>query len=203
MKKIVFCLPGNSYKRAFFDSWIKLENYLNINKIDYVVSTAGGSNISKVRERCVRPFRSGSNHPKEPFFGDIDYSYLMWIDSDIVFTPEHFQTLLDHKENIVSGLYKNAKGDFVCQIDDRITAEEQAGKLIEVFWAGMGFMLIKRGVLENINPPWFQTAPIDTHDRKDVFAGEDIFFCYRAREAGYKVFVEPKVVVGHIKEQQI
>ncbi len=30
----------------------------------------------------------------------------MWIDSDIVFTPQQFQKLLDHKEDIVSGIYK-------------------------------------------------------------------------------------------------
>jgi GT2 family glycosyltransferase len=200
--KIVFCLPGNEYSRPFFDSWLHLEEWMNKREdIEFIVSTAGGSNVSKVRERCVRPFREGSDHPKEPFYGEVDYDYIMWIDSDIAFEPPDFEKLLEKDCDIIGGLYKNAKGDFVCQIDDTIRAEAYTSikEPVEVYWTGFGFVLMKKGILENIEPPWFQTAPIDTHDRKDVFATEDIFFCYRAREAGFKIYIAPDVVVKHYK----
>jgi len=192
--KIVFCLPGNSYSRAFFDSWLKLSSYL-IPK-SYVVSTAGGSNVSKVRERCVRPFRPNTVHPKVPFFGEIDYSHIMWIDSDIVFEPHHFMGLRYRNLDIVAGLYNAADGNFACEVVD--TIPPSGTKPVEVLWAGMGFMLIKKGVLESIKPPWFQTTMAG-----GKFVTEDIYFCYKAREAGFKVYVDPEVVVKHLKEQLI
>ena len=48
---------------------------------------------------------------QKPFNGQIDYDYIMWIDSDIVFIPQHFQKLLSHKkEDIVSGIYMKDDG---------------------------------------------------------------------------------------------
>jgi len=192
--KIVFCLPGNSYSRVFFDSWLKLSDYLQ--RGDYVISTAGGSNVSKVRERCVRPFRPGSTHPKEPFFGEIDYNHIMWIDSDIAFEPYHFQRLLNRNLDVVAGLYNATDGNFACDVDTGIPPNDT--NPVEVFWAGMGFMLMKRGVLESIEPPWFQTTVVD-----GKFVNEDVYFCYKAKEAGIKIYVDPEVVVKHLKEQLI
>ena len=194
--KVVFCLPGNSYTRGFFDSWVKLDGYLKGQGIEAVVSTAGGSNVSKVRERCVRPFKPGSLHPNEPFYGEIDYDYIMWIDSDIIFNPEDFQKLLDKDLDIVAGLYNAADGNFACRIvDDSDGKTKQVVGPVEAEWVGMGFMLMKRGVLEAITPPWFQTTVVDGQ-----FLTEDIYFCYMARNAGIKVYVDPNVVVKHVKE---
>ena len=44
-------------------------------------------------------------NPQTKFGGEIDYDYIMWIDSDIVFKPEQFFKLLDHDRDIISGLY--------------------------------------------------------------------------------------------------
>jgi len=194
LKKVVFCLPGNSYTRGFFNSWLKIAGYLQPES--YVVSTAGGSNVSKVRERCVRPFRPGTKHPKKPFFGEIDYSHIMWIDSDIVFEPHHFQNLMDKNLDIIAGLYNDANGNFACEIDTSISPD--GTNPAKAIWAGMGFMLIKKGVLESIEPPWFQTTVVD-----GKFVTEDIYFCYKAREAGLKIYVDPEVVVKHLKEQLV
>lgn len=194
--KIVFCLPGNCYSRAFFDSWLKLDTYLKSKGIEAIVSTAGGSNVSHVRERCVRPLRPGTTRPKEPFFGEVDYDYIMWIDSDIVFNPQDFQTLLDKDREIIAGLYNASDGNFACRvIDDADGATKQVIEPVEAEWVGMGFMLIKRGVLEMIEPPWFQSTVVDGQ-----FVTEDIYFCLMARKAGFKVYVDPEVTVRHLKE---
>jgi len=195
--RVVFCLPGNNYSRGFFDSWLKLVMYLKANGIEAVASTAGGSNVSKVRERCVRPLKPGTLHPKEPFFGEIDYDYIMWIDSDIIFQPEDFAKLLERDLEIVAGLYNATDGNFACRVvDDAEGATKQVIEPVEAEWVGMGFMLIKRGVLEMIEPPWFQTTVVDGQ-----FVTEDIYFCMMARKAGFKIYVDPEVTVRHLKEK--
>jgi hypothetical protein len=42
---------------------------------------------------------------QEPFGEQVAYDYIMWIDSDQVFTPPQFQRLLDHDKEIVSAVY--------------------------------------------------------------------------------------------------
>ena len=70
--------------------------------------------------------------------------------------------------------------------------------LINVAYTGMGFMLIKRGVFEAIEYPWFK--PIEKRIGHMVdFTMEDVAFCLRAREKGFKILIDPAVRVGHEK----
>jgi hypothetical protein len=194
---IVFCLPGGSYMSCFFDSWMKLVANLSERKdVDYTYRRGFGSNVSLVRERCLRPLRVGTIRPKVPFFDEIPYDYIMWIDSDIMFEPHHFWKLIDDNVDIAAGLYRSDIENYSVEIfKDR----RPVGDLVEAKWVGFGFVLIKKGVFEKMEPPWFQTRTIDVEDKKDQFITEDIYFCQKARDAGFKVWVDTKVVVGHQK----
>jgi hypothetical protein len=55
---------------------------------------------------------------QKPFGGKLDYDYMMWIDSDIIFTPQQFQRLLDHNQDIVSGLYLMDGGNAYATVKD-------------------------------------------------------------------------------------
>ena len=66
------------------------------------------------------------------------------------------------------------------------------GELFEVDGAGMAAMLIRATVLKEI----FET-------QKALFApipgyGEDVSFCLRARKAGFTIWCDSRVKVGHI-----
>jgi hypothetical protein len=67
----------------------------------------------------------------------------------------------------------------------------------EVGSIGMGVMLIKRNVFEKLTEPWFET-PWRTDARG--YIGEDIFFCRKAQDAGYKIWIDHDVSkeIGHI-----
>jgi GT2 family glycosyltransferase len=150
---------------------------------------------------------------QKPFEGKIDYDYIMWIDSDILFTSEQFDKLLSNNMDICGGLYlmdgggqfaavrnwdekvfqKNGKFDFLTPDDI-----SKSPNLMEVVYSGFGFLLIKRGIFESIKYPWFgpvYTTIGECHD----FASEDVSFCMRAREAGFKIYVDPTVWVKHEK----
>jgi len=169
---------------------------LETKSIDYTYRRGAGSNVSYVRERCLRPLRPGTTRPKVPFFGELPYDYIMWIDSDIAFEPQHFWKLVENDVDIVAGAYKSDQETYSSEVYQRPPVND----LIEAVWAGMGFMLIKKGVFEKIEPPWFQTRTIDIDTKKDQFVTEDIYFCQRAREAGFKIWINPEVAVGHMKE---
>lgn len=135
---------------------------------------------------------------------DNNADYVMFIDDDIVFKYDDIDKLIAHSKDIVSGLYfgrregrnepiaykrvypynifrKRAKTDI---IDDVDTFQEVQG-------VGMGFCLIKTDVFRKI----LKHYPTPFEPMKCM--GEDLSFCYRARRLGYKVYVDPSILLGH------
>jgi len=64
--------------------------------------------------------------------------------------------------------------------------------LTEIHAAGSAGMLIKREVLEAIGDPYFRPDPNGTG------LNEDLYFCQRARELGFKIYCDPGIPFGHI-----
>lgn len=60
----------------------------------------------------------------------------------------------------------------------------------EVDACGAGCLLVRREVLEAMDPPWFVATPEDV--------GEDVNFTLRATDAGFRLLVDPAARVGHI-----
>jgi len=73
--------------------------------------------------------------------------------------------------------------------NDPIVLPPTDDDLVEAQATGGAFILIKRRVLEAIEPPWFE-GDVDGF-------GEDFAFCRKARAAGFKVFVDRSVIVTH------
>jgi len=209
---VIFCLPGASFSGRFLDCWSELLAWCMNHGIRAIISRRQSCNIYYVRNMCLgADMRRGKD--QKPFNGQVEYDYLLWIDSDVIFSPEHFQRLLDHKVDIVSGLYlmEGAKefatvkdwdeGFFIANGRFQfLTLQDLAfcRNLIDVAYTGMGFMLVRRGVFEAMEYPWFK--PLEKRIGHMVdFTMEDVAFCLRAREKGFKIFVDPAVRVGHEK----
>lgn len=64
--------------------------------------------------------------------------------------------------------------------------------LTEIWAAGSAGMLIRRAVVEALADPWFQSKP------GGAGLNEDLYFCEKAREAGFRIFCDPAVPLGHI-----
>ncbi|MBN2407740.1 MAG: hypothetical protein JXJ19_08585, partial [Elusimicrobia bacterium] len=212
-KKILFCLPGSNFSGKFLDSWTQTAGYCFKNNISFGVSRRESCNIYYVRNMCLgADSRKGEN--QKPFNGEIDYDYLMWIDSDIFFTPQQFERLLSHDKDIVSGIYVMSDGRHYAAVKEWdeeyfgkhghfqfLTGKEikETNELVEVVYSGMGFMLVKKGVFESISFPWFM--PICKKMGNILsFTTEDVAFCLRAREKGFRVWIDTKVRVGHEKK---
>ena len=152
---------------------------------------------------------------QKPFDGKVDYDYIMWIDSDMVFKPEQFFKLLDHEKDVVSGMYKmsdnvnyatveNMDEDFFEQwayyqfMQDK-DIEAKNKKLFKVDYTGMGWMLVKYGVIEKMKYPWFHPRIQKYKAGWEEFVWDDVEFCMRIRDLGLDVWVDPTIIPGHEK----
>lgn len=68
--------------------------------------------------------------------------------------------------------------------------------VFEVDAAGSAGMLVRRQVLDDVGDPWFYNTT-DQQGRQ-VVVNEDVTFCTRARDLGYRIHCTPDVVLGHI-----
>jgi GT2 family glycosyltransferase len=77
-------------------------------------------------------------------------------------------------------------------------------KPFTVDYTGFGWVLIKKGVFENLEYPWFapKMQVFDSGEVQDM-CGEDVSFCLDAKEAGYEIWCDPKIRVGHEKTRII
>ena len=212
--KIIFCMPGpvSGFSGDFFDSWTELIVYCLEKKIKFNISRHHSSVVYYARNQCLGgDVLKGKN--QLPFNNQFDYTHLMWIDSDIIFTPKSFQTLLDHDKDIVSGIYKMKGGQSFATVKDWneeyfkkngtfkfLVDEDVKDKkdLIEVDYTGLGWMLIKKGIFEKMEYPWFRPLWKNFGGISD-FTSEDTAFCLIAKEKGFKIYIDPTVRVGHEK----
>ena len=213
--KIIFCLPGASYSGRFLQCWTKLLEELPKHNITYELSQHYLCNIYHARTMCL----GVSLHlgvDQKPFGGKTDYDYLMWIDSDMVFEPEDFFKLIDHDKDVVSGIYKmsdNVNYATVETMDEEFfeqwmhypflnqkTIDRKKGKLFTCDYTGMGWMLCKYGVFEKMKYPYFYPRKQEWPQYNwEEFVWDDVEFCLRAKEAGFDVWVDPNLRIGHEK----
>jgi hypothetical protein len=209
---IVFCLPGSDFSGRFLECWTELVSFCLQNSIRPILSRRQSCNIYFVRNMCLGADVSRGKDQK-PFDGMLDYDYLMWIDSDVLFSPQHFVKLLNDDKDVVAGIYPLEGGEAFATVKEWdeeffkkngyfqfMTVNDLQGKneLIEVSYTGMGFMLIRQGVFESMEYPWFRPIEKKIGDMVD-FTMEDVAFCLMAKERGYKVWIDPQVRVGHEK----
>jgi GT2 family glycosyltransferase len=210
--RVIFCLPGNQYSGHFLNCWTDLIAFCISNGIQPILVNRQSPNIYYVRNMCLgADVRRGPN--QKPFNGEIQYDYFMWIDSDISFKVEHFVKLINAQKDIASGLYLMANGTQFATVEhwdekffsqngyfDFITPQtlQEKTELFPVAYTGFGFILIKNGVFEKMEYPWFRPEYIQIGNSFD-FTMEDVAFCLNARKKGFQIFIDPTVIVGHEK----
>lgn len=154
--------------------------------------------------------------------------YVLWLDSDMAFVPQHFFALHEALERdpsmgLISALAVRRDGSNKFCVNWREGrkgwksqeyAQERCLHLLEdkdnliqpVDVTGLAFTLMRRDVLDKIKRPWFQPAWLkntmarDEENKTDeyLFFGEDSAFIRRLQDRGYRPSVHFGVHVGHI-----
>lgn len=227
-KKIIVALPGDSFSGDFLINLILLNNFLNSCGINISYANMRGSCIHKLRNECggadvlnglfQTPYSTCGAH----------YDYILWIDSDIRFTNQNFVDLIEMDKDVCSGWYlqrdRRPACGFLMKQEDKYkkkppfllydknhiytflndTEIEKRPEPYIIDWTGMGWMLIKKGVMEKIKYPWFDAKNVRVaklENGADLYdsLSEDLSFELSLKEAGFDIWMNPKIRLGHEK----
>ena len=210
MKSVFIAVPCSDLVHAqFMSSLFRALNALSANRITYAFSIIQGSSITKNRNEAVRLFlESGLDYL---MFLDSDMKFpestildLLKCEKDIVGatyrfhwrkSPEDSEYRLNHVEldgsegNLRPKLKEPEVADYTKNtaiFDDRLSHLE-IERTKEILRIGTGALLISKSVLKSMNKPWFQFF---YEEGSAAEHGEDYYFCKKARNAGFKVWLD-------------
>ncbi len=133
--------------------------------------------------------------------------YVMWLDSDNVMPKGGVERLIKNLEennaDIITALYfgKDAPHFPIIRgwrAGGFYKIENPAlGQIIEIAGCGFGACIMKPEVLTRIKRPLFKFSQ-ERWGYKDVTISEDLYFCRKAREAGFKILCDTGIVSSHI-----
>lgn len=72
-------------------------------------------------------------------------------------------------------------------------------KPFSVDYIGGGWMMVAKGVFENMEYPWWGPQLQKFENGIQDFCGEDVSFCLDAKRLGMDIIVDPRIWVGHEK----
>lgn len=140
---------------------------------------------------------------------DLESDYILWLDSDMVFQPDTLERMMavldEHEEiDILSGLYFRRATPFTPVAFDKLDVGDNGmlefedlaeipDGLKEIAGCGFGCVLMRTQCLYDIagkyGGVWF--SPMAN-------AGEDCAFCIRARDEGFRIWLDPSIECGHM-----
>ena len=132
---------------------------------------------------------------------------VMWFDSDMVFNPDTMINMLKHIDaghDMVTGIYYRRTPPFTPTIFKTMDIDEDKQEAVwtefdkiptepfEVAACGFGCVLMRTEIFVSVFGKFGNMfSPIGN-------VGEDIAFCWRARECGYKILADPSISLGHV-----
>ncbi len=148
-----------------------------------------------------------------------DATHLLFLDSDLIFSPAHVKRLISHNKELTCGFYpKKCQGpvQWVCNAIDGGAAPVQPDGLQEIKYGGTGFMVIARSVFEKmidrygkeiefkadesgrIEHDFWSVGVYQFKDGTRRYLSEDWYFCQRWLDLGGKIWGDTKIVAKHV-----
>jgi len=194
MRILIGICTNRDIKAKTLESLLNLVHYTT-HELEFVIATRGYT-VAENRNYCVVQAQR------------CNADYILFVDDDMTFPQETLDVLLSHGKDIVgvnsysrilplsptTGLM-NEKGGYK-HPDKYPTFEMKIPEMpFKAYFVGTGVCLIKRSVFENIKKPWFE---FEMSEDGCMTHGEDGLFCDKAREAGYEIWCDPFLEIGHI-----
>ena len=135
--------------------------------------------------------------------------WIWMIDDDHVWDGHLLMHLLDRNVDIVAPLYTMRYHPFTPSSFDEPLATGQYPAfswetlsahtgLFEVAATGAAGLLIRKRVIKAMSDPWFEVGKVVSDQ-----LWEDAWFCAKARKAGFRVYTDLDVQLGHITQMTL
>jgi len=179
---------------------------LDAEKIKYKISAPVGSSVVQWARSNIA----------EAFLKEPEYTHLFWIDADMVWSPDDFIRLLGFGAvlDVVGATYpfkKEGTPTFCLNAIEEKPGQYEVNGLgcVRMKSLAIGFSLMKRRVIEKVAAAKpMMHDPINGLDYRDIFRidrnakgeprGEDVAFFDDIREAGFDVWLDPTIRLGHV-----
>jgi hypothetical protein len=163
------------------------------------------------------------DEPSEKKFNVEEYPLLEVSDEELAGMPksdfnvrkERIRRLSTEVNPVVSGFYVTEDGrttscahwleaeDFIknggVMNHETIESISKRTKPFTVDYIGGGWMMVAKGVFENMEYPWWGPKLQKFENGIQDFCGEDVSFCLDAKRLGIDIIVDPRIRVGHEK----
>jgi hypothetical protein len=181
------CVPArDQVHTGFARSLCYFTNRLTKHNISFDLHIVCGSVIAESRIRLANEALENNA------------THLLWLDSDMHFPPTVFEKLNSHNKDIVAANYSTRYAPYrnVAFTDSKnIDARLESKTGLHRVWAvGMGCMLVKAHVYQELPKPWYSH---EYNKELDNYGGEDIYFCNQAMHHGIDVYVDADIKLAH------
>ena len=199
---ILFCTPtyGGQITAPCWRSYAELMQHLgSMGMLHGVLRGSNESLVTRARSEMTRTFLK-----------ETDYESLMWIDADIEFTPDDVAKLWNMDKDVAVGIYrmKQPGSVYAAWVDGKLLSDlDGLPNPCEVTYAGTGFMMIKRTVIEQM---WNRYPGLmyegangmvchifGEEIRDHCLLSDDYAFCARWRDLGGRIMADPTVRLVH------
>lgn len=187
MKKILIAIPSGDDLAVEF-----VQSLLALRPVDQVeIKIQSGSLVYLAREMlAVYAVNNG-------------FDYVLWLDSDMTFAPDLLERLIEDDVDMAAGLFFQRRPPCYPAMWKSIVVGEGSecfderyfdypeNELFEIAGCGMAAVLVKCDVIKAVFDRYQRTfEPISGY-------GEDLSFCIRVKNCGYKIWCDSRIKVGH------
>lgn len=185
--RLLIAVPCTEYMHADFTvSLLKLTQHLQREGIAYHCEIQTGTLVYLARNSlCCKAINE-------------DFTHILFLDSDMVFHETVVEDLLFCEKDFVCGAFQSRRPPYrscvfrTLRPPERVLNEEYGIEPFQVVGCGMACTIISTEILKAVQNK-FGTCFTPTEE-----FGEDLAFCWRAKETGAEIWCEPTVRVGHI-----
>lgn len=183
--KLMIAIPTLDYiHHEFARCLTALIQKLDKDGVDFEVVFLGGTLVYLARENLAADAVNKG------------YTHILWLDADMVFQEDLLDVLLASDAGMVTGIYHSRHAPYgsciFSQLHPPVKCHSYPEDVFEIQGCGFGCTLVRTDIVAAVYRKYqqaFQPSP-------DF--GEDLSFCERVLNCGYKIFCNPKAVCGHI-----
>lgn len=185
--RLLIGIPSTDFLHVeFVKSLTNLVLRLREDEIDFTVHFETGTLVYVARDNIASKAINGG------------FTHVLWLDSDMVFTDDFLDSLMFCGKPFVAGIFQSRRKGYHSalfknlDIDNLERFEEYPHGTFEIAGCGFAGVLIETEILRQV------MVNHGTCFLPMKMYGEDLAFCKRAVDMGYKIYAEPTAVMGHV-----